>query len=309
MRCAALPAACDIFTPPPYLRKRKLLHRSVPIVIERRPITPGVASVPVRLATWNINSVRARIDRVAAWLERSDVDVLALQETKCKDAQFPFDRFTELGYEVAHTGLSQWNGVAIASRIGLADITIGFDNQPQFGDPAVTEARAIAATCGGVRLWSLYVPNGRGLADPHYAYKLRWLHQLRAQAAGWLAADPDAQIALAGDWNIAPEDSDVWNPAFFADKTHTSAPEREAFAAFSEAGFTDRVRTLLPGPGVYTYWDYTQLRFPKKEGMRIDFALTSPALTARVTGAVIDREERKGKGASDHAPVILDIAD
>ena len=271
----------------------------------------------MRLATWNVNSIRSRIDRVAEFLDRQDVDVLAIQETKCRDDQFPFERFDELGYEVAHFGLNQWNGVAIASRIGLDDVAQAFPDQPGFDKDAgesllsapIVEARAIGATCGGIRVWSLYVPNGRTLDDPHYAYKLDWLATLRADCARWLADAPDAQIALVGDWNIAPTDDDVWSVDFFADKTHTSQPERDAFNAFLDIGFADIMRPFAPGPGVYTYWDYTQLRFPRKEGMRIDFILGSPTLTARAKDAVVDREERKGKGASDHAPVIAEFTD
>jgi exodeoxyribonuclease-3 len=263
----------------------------------------------VRLATWNVNSIRSRADRVVAWLQRRDVDVLALQETKCRDDQFPESRFTELGYQVAHVGRSQWNGVAILSRVGLDDVEIGFPGQPGWGEDPDTEARALGATCGGVRVWSLYVPNGRTLTDPHYQYKLQWLAGLREAAAGWLAADPAAPVALVGDWNIAPQDDDVWDMSVFAHSTHVSPPEREAFRAVLDTGYADVVRPHAPGPGVYTYWDYTQLRFPRREGMRIDFVLGSPALAGRVTGALIDREERKGKGASDHAPVVVDLAD
>ncbi|WP_432547007.1 exodeoxyribonuclease III [Kineococcus sp. SYSU DK004] len=262
----------------------------------------------MRLATWNVNSVRARLDRVLAWVDRSDVDVVALQETKCKDEQFPEQAFRDLGYEVAHHGLSQWNGVAIASRVGLEDVATTFAaDVPVFGDPAVVEARAIGATCGGVRVWSLYVPNGRGLDDPHYAYKLVWMESLRAAGRRWLAEDPAAQVALVGDFNVAPTDEDVWDPGFFAGATHVSGPERAAFRALEDAGYTDVVRPHAPGPGVYTYWDYTQLRFPKRQGMRIDFVLGSPALAARVSGATVDRQERKGKGASDHAPVLVEL--
>jgi exodeoxyribonuclease-3 len=261
----------------------------------------------VRLATWNVNSIRARIDRVTAWLERSEVDVAALQETKCRDDQFPYDAFKAAGYEVAHLGGSQWNGVAIASRVGLADVEHGFPGMPTWGDPPVAESRALGATCGGVRVWSLYVPNGRSLRDPHLQYKLQWLDALRAAGAGWLAADPDAQVALVGDWNIAPRDEDVWDMAVFATSTHVSPPERAAFHAVVEAGFADVARPYTEGE--FTYWDYTQLRFARREGMRIDFVLASPALADRVTGAVIDRQERKGKGASDHAPVIVELAD
>jgi exodeoxyribonuclease III len=266
----------------------------------------------VRLATWNVNSIRSRADRVAAWLERSDVDVVALQETKCRDDQFPEMMFNALGYEVAHVGHSQWNGVAILSRVGIDDVEVGFPGMPSWAskegaDPA-PEARALGATCGGVRLWSLYVPNGRTLADPHLQYKLDWLAALRNTAAGWLADQPDLPVALVGDWNIAPENDDVWDITVFSHSTHVSPPERAAFRAIVDAGYADVVRPYTPGPGVYTYWDYTQLRFPRREGMRIDFVLGSPALQSRVTGARIDREERKGKGASDHAPVIVELA-
>jgi exodeoxyribonuclease-3 len=263
----------------------------------------------VRIATWNVNSIRSRIDRVEAWLQRSDCDVLALQETKATDEQFPFERLRALGYEVAHHGLNHWNGVAILSRVGLEDVQAGFENMPGYGEPLAAEARALGATCAGVRIWSLYVPNGRTLEDPHLAYKLDWLAHLRDASAKWLADDPSAQVALMGDWNIAPQDEDVWDMEAFAGKTHVSPPERAAFHAFVEAGYTDVVRPHTPGPGVYTYWDYQQLAFPKRRGMRIDFVLGSPALTARVEAASIDREERKGKGASDHAPVIVDLAD
>ncbi len=267
---------------------------------------------PMKIATWNVNSLRARADRVEDWLRRTDVDVLAIQETKCKDENFPWEMFENNGYEVAHFGFSQWNGVAIASRVGLDDVERTFAAQPAFGkadkDP-IQEARAIAATCNGVRVWSLYVPNGRALADPHMPYKLSWLAALKEHAVSGLSADSAAQIALMGDWNIAPRDEDVWDIDYFVSEglTHVSAPEREAFHAFEAAGFTDVVRPFNPGPGVYTYWDYTQLRFPKKQGMRIDFILASAALAARVTGASIDREERKGKGASDHAPVVVEL--
>jgi exodeoxyribonuclease-3 len=259
------------------------------------------------LATWNVNSVRARSERIAAWLRRSDVDVVALQETKCRDDQFPTAVFTELGYEVAHHGLSQWNGVAIASRVGLSDVQIGFPGQPGWGEPEEAEARAISAVCGGVRVWSLYVPNGREIDHPHYTYKLQWLARLREAGEAWLSEDPKAQIALCGDWNIAPYDEDVWDMAEFEGRTHVTKPERDAFHAVVDAGFTDVVRPHAPGPGVYTYWDYKGLAFPKRKGMRIDFILASPALAERATDAKIDREERKGKGASDHAPVIADF--
>lgn len=265
----------------------------------------------LRLATWNVNSIRSRLPRVLDWLARADVDVLAMQETKCADEQFPTLPFFELGYEVTHCGFNQWNGVAIASRVGLDDVEVGFTGQPVWSSKpevgAAAEARALAATCAGVRVWSLYVPNGRALGDPHYAYKLKWLAALRDSAAGWLRADPSAQIALVGDWNIAPTDEDVWSVDFYDGCTHVSEPERQAFDAIVDAQFTDVVRPFTPGPGVYTYWDYTALRFPKRQGMRIDFILASPALAARVVGAQIVRDERKGKAPSDHAPVLVEL--
>lgn len=262
----------------------------------------------MRIATWNVNSIRSRIDRVEAFLARTDIDVIAIQETKAREDQFPFERFAALGYEVVQHGLNQWNGVAIASRVGLEDVQVGFDGMPGWGEPLAAEARAIGALCNGVRVWSLYIPNGRALGDPHLAYKLDWLRALAQAGSGWLAADPTAQIALCGDWNIAPFDEDVWSVEYYAHRTHTSPPERTAFRGVVDAGFADVVRPYHPGPGVYTYWDYTHLAFPKRRGMRIDFALCSPALAARVTGALIDREERKGKGASDHAPVVIELA-
>lgn len=259
----------------------------------------------MRIATWNVNSIRARVDRVTAWLERNDIDVLAMQETKCKDAQFPHLPFEAIGYEVAHTGLSQWNGVAVVSRVGITDVETSFPTQPGWGDPLATEARALGATCAGLRVWSLYVPNGRTIEDPHYTYKLDWLAALRASAETWVASGTPTM--LLGDWNIAPLDEDVWDPAFFEGSTHVTAPERDALRAVEATGFTELTRSYTPGE--YTYWDYTQLRFPKRQGMRIDLALGSPEVTTRVTSARIDREERKGKGASDHAPVVVELAD
>jgi exodeoxyribonuclease-3 len=259
----------------------------------------------MRLATWNVNSIRARVDRVTDWLERADVDVLAMQETKCSDDQFPTMPFVALGYDVVHCGFNQWNGVAIASRVGFDDVQIGFDGQPTWS--GVPETRAMGATCDGVRVWSLYVPNGRFVGSPHYDYKLEWLAALRDTARGWLTDDPSAQVALVGDWNIAPTDEDVWSPEFYANSTHVTPPERAAFNAIVDAQFADVVRPFTPGPAVYTYWDYTQLRFPKNRGMRIDFILGSPALAQRVTHAEIVREERKGKAPSDHAPVLVEL--
>ena len=292
----------------------------------------------MRLATWNVNSVRTRTERVIRFLERQDIDVLAIQETKCRPEQFPYLPFEAAGYEVAVHGLDQWNGVAIASRVGLSDVVTSFPGQPAWvagqGKEPVVEARALGATVGGasgtgttgvariggdsgtardatatgvprpVRLWSLYVPNGRELTHPHYTYKLEWLARLRDAVGSWLEADPDLPLALVGDWNVAPRDEDMWDVSAFAGATHVSAPEREAFAAFESVGMSEVTRPHVTN---YTFWDYQRLRFPRNEGMRIDFAYASPALAARVVGAAIDRDERKGKGASDHVPVIVEL--
>ncbi len=257
----------------------------------------------MRLATWNVNSLRSRIARVEAFLERHDVDVLALQETKAREDQLPLMGLQSMGYDVAAAGTSQWNGVAIISRVGLEDVQVGFDGMPGFGDPSESEARAIGATCGGVRLWSLYVPNGRKIDDPHYLYKLEWLAGLREAAKAWQGDD----TALVGDWNIAPLDEDVFDMQQFAKSTHVTPRERAAFQAFLDDGYVEVVRPHTPGPEVYTYWDYYRQRFERNRGLRIDFVLGSPSLAARVTHAFIDRDERAGAGASDHAPVVVDL--
>ncbi len=229
----------------------------------------------MRIATWNVNSLRTRIDRVEAFLDRHDVDVLAVQETKAREEQLPLMGLQSRGYDVAAVGYNQWNGVALISRVGLEDVTVGFPDMPGFGDPVAAEARALGATCGGVRIWSLYVPNGRKPDDPHYVYKLDWLARLRTAAAGWLDAPP----------------------------------ERAAFQGFLDDGWAEVTREHAPG---YTYWDYYRQRFERDRGLKIDFVLGSPALAQRVTGAFIDRDERdpaQGSGApSDHAPVVVDLA-
>jgi exodeoxyribonuclease-3 len=254
----------------------------------------------VRLATWNVNSLRSRIDRVEAFLERHDVDVLALQETKAREDQLPLMGLQSMGYDVAAAGTNQWNGVAILSRVGLDDVEVGFPGQPGWGDPSVSEARAIGATCGGVRVWSLYVPNGRKPDDPHYVYKLDWLARLREAAADWR----DSPTALVGDWNICPTDDDVFDPAQFRTSTHVTPPERAAFQAFLDDGYAEVTRAHAPG---YTYWDYYRQRFERNRGLKIDFVLASAPLAGRVRHAFIDRDERAGTGASDHAPVVVDV--
>jgi exodeoxyribonuclease-3 len=258
----------------------------------------------VRIATWNVNSIRSRIDRVEAFLDRHDVDVLAVQETKAREDQLPLMGLQARGYDVAAVGVSQWNGVAILSRVGLEDVETGFPDMPGWGDPVAPEARAIGATCGGVRIWSLYVPNGRKPDDPHYVYKLDWMARLRAAAKDWIGG----QTALVGDWNVCPTDDDVFDVKQFANSTHVTPAERAAFQTFLDDGYVDVVRPHCPGPGVYTYWDYYRQRFERNRGLRIDFVLGSPSFAERVTGAFIDRDERAGQGASDHAPVVVDLA-
>jgi exodeoxyribonuclease-3 len=266
----------------------------------------------MRIATYNVNSVRSRQARILDWMVREDVDVVALQEIKCTEAQFPFEAFEAAGYEVVLHGLSQWNGVAIASREPIQDVQIGFDGMPGFakgveGPDQPIEARAIGATVGGIRLWSLYVPNGRGLDDPHFTYKLDWFAALAASTKDWMASHPGQPIALSGDFNVAPTDVDNGDPSVIeGETTHVSPEERAAFHELERIGLTDVVRPLVP-EGLFTYWDYKQLRFPRNEGMRIDFILGSSSFAEKVVDAKIHREERKGDGPSDHVPVTVDL--
>jgi len=263
------------------------------------------------LATWNVNSIRTRVTRTVEFAVREDIDVLAMQEIKCKPEQFPFAPFEEAGYHVEVHGLNQWNGVAIASRLPVSDVRTAFDGMPGFakgheGPDAPLEARAIGLLVEGVRVWSLYVPNGRSLDDPHYAYKLHWLEELKRSTAAELAANPDLPLALVGDFNIIPFPHDNGDPAIVEGvSTHVSPAERAAFFALEEAGVTDVVRPLLPEG--YTYWDYQRLKFPRNEGIRIDFVLGSRTFADAVTGASIHREERKGEQPSDHVPVVVEI--
>ncbi|WP_104128667.1 exodeoxyribonuclease III [Cryobacterium sp. Y57] len=265
----------------------------------------------MRIATWNVNSVRARSGRIVDWLEREDIDVLAMQEIKCKPEQFPFQVFEDAGYDLAIHGLSQWNGVAFASREPMTDVVTAFPNMPGFQKGAVgpdqpLEARALGVTVNDLRLWSLYVPNGRALGDPHYSYKLAWLNALEAHAAEELSRHPALALAMMGDWNVAPRDEDMGDPSFVpGTSTHISPEERKAFDAFEQAGLTDVVRPIVPEG--FTFWDYKQLRFPRNEGMRIDFILGSPAFADLVTDASIHRNERKGDAPSDHVPVLVDL--
>jgi exodeoxyribonuclease III len=256
----------------------------------------------VRITTWNVNSVKQRVPRLLPWLDERQPDVVCLQETKLAD-----DAFTKLlggeladrGYEVAVHGEAAWNGVAILSRAGLDDVVPGIEGGPGFPHQ---EARAVSATCGGIRVTSVYVPNGREPNSEHYRYKLEWLAALRAM----VAAGPDAAIVL-GDMNIAPTDDDVFDPDAYIGQTHVTEPERAALAELQALGLRDVVRERWPDARVFTYWDYRAGMFHQDLGMRIDLALASDPVADRVKAAWIDRQARKGSGPSDHAPVIIDL--
>ncbi|MFE5734032.1 MULTISPECIES: exodeoxyribonuclease III [unclassified Streptomyces] len=257
----------------------------------------------MRIATWNVNSITARLPRLLAWLESSGTDVLCIQETKCTAEQFPTEELRELGYESAVNATGRWNGVALLSRVGLDDVVTGLPGGPEYD--GAQEPRAVSATCGPVRVWSVYVPNGREVAHEHYAYKLRWLEALRAAVAQDAAAD--RPFAVLGDYNIAPADEDVWDLTVFEGATHVTEPERAALAALRETGLRDVVPRPLKYDHPFTYWDYRQLGFPKNKGMRIDLVYGNKSFAEAVTDSYVDREERKGKGASDHAPVVVDL--
>ena len=256
----------------------------------------------MRVATWNVNSVSARVPRLLPWLDQRKPDVVCLQETKLPDEAFRALLAGELagrGYELALHGEPRWNGVAILSRAGLQDVAVGIADEPGFPQP---EARAVSATCGGVRVYSVYVPNGRQPDSDHYRYKLEWLAALRAM----VAAGPDAAV-VAGDMNIAPTDEDVFDPEAYVGETHVTAPEREALAQLQSLGLHDVVRDRWPTERVFTYWDYRAGMFHQDLGMRIDLVLASGPVAERVQAAWVDRQARKGSGPSDHAPVIVDL--
>ena len=256
----------------------------------------------MRIATWNVNSVKQRVPRLLPWLDERRPDVVCLQETKLAD-----DAFRELlggeleqrGYEVAVHGEATWNGVAILSRVGLDDVVAGVEGAPGFPDP---EARAVSATCGGIRVVSVYVPNGRTPDSEHYHYKLAWLASLREM----VEAGPEATV-VCGDMNIAPTDDDVFDPDAYIGQTHVTEPERAALAQLQELGLHDVVRERWPGERVFSYWDYRAGMFHQDLGMRIDLVLASAPVAERVRAAWIDRQARKGSGPSDHAPVMVDL--
>jgi exodeoxyribonuclease-3 len=267
----------------------------------------------MRIATWNVNSLKARLDRVLAWIQRAQPDVLLMQETKLHDANVPTEAFRDAGYEIAHHGQGQWNGVAVASRLRVEGVVTNFgrpldavlDPDSLDANP-LAEARMIAASCGGLRVVSLYAPNGRSVGSPHYTAKLDWFEVLRS----WLreTVDLNAPLVLGGDLNVAPADIDVWDPAACETGTHVSPPEREAYGRLLALGLTDAYRLQHRESGRYTWWDYRGGNFHRNIGMRIDHLLASRPLVPRVVWTEIDREARKGKPTpSDHAPLVMDL--
>jgi len=258
----------------------------------------------MRIATWNVNSLKARLPRVEEWLDYAAPDVLCLQETKLSDKSFPAMTFSALGYDSVHYGQGQWNGVAILSRVGVADVGTGFGD---LDDPYAGDARLLAATCNGVRVVSVYVPNGREVGTEHYERKLVWLAQLRT----WLDANasPKDALAILGDFNVAPEDRDVWSVKAFEGSTHVTEPERAAVRALEDWGMVDAFRARYDGDRLFTYWDYRRGDFHQGRGMRIDLALVTKPLAERLTFALVDRNARKGQQPSDHAPMLIDVSD
>jgi exodeoxyribonuclease-3 len=260
----------------------------------------------VRLATWNVNSALSRLPRLLPWLDERNPDVVCLQETKLSDEAFAesFDApLAERGYQVAHVGEGRWNGVALLSRVGLDDVERALPGAPRFPDAdAPVEARAVTATCGGLRVTSVYVPNGRTPGSEHYDYKLAWLGALRDV----VAAGPEETV-VCGDMNIAPTDDDVFDPDAYIGQTHVTTPEREALGDLAKLGLRDLVRDRWPGERVFTYWDYRAGMFHQDLGMRIDLVLASEPVAGRVQAAWVDRQARKGTRPSDHAPVIVDL--
>ena len=252
----------------------------------------------VLVATWNVNSLNARLPRVEDWLQQVQPDVLCMQETKLADDAFPAMAFSALGYESVHHGEGRWNGVAILSKVGIEDPVNGFAD----GIEADTDARLISATCGGVRIHSVYVPNGREVDHDHYHYKLSWLARLREHLEATTAADRD--VIVTGDFNIAPTDDDVWDTAAFEGATHVTDRERDALTDLTDWGLVDTFRQRHPGPKLYSYYDYQAGRFHKREGIRIDFVLASQGLAERCVFDVVDRNGRKGTKPSDHCPVV-----
>ena len=259
----------------------------------------------MRIATWNVNSVGARIDRVVEWLQSAQPDVVALQELKCTDEAFPHLPIQAAGYEAVTHGTGRWNGVAILSRVGATDVVAGLVGQPDFDGAA--EPRAIGATCNGVRIWSVYCPNGREPGHDHYNYKLGWFKAMNTTVESEMAANPDLPFTVIGDYNIAPTDADVWDIEKFVDSTHVTAAERAALTDLEALGLIETMPRSLKGEP-YTFWDYRNGSFHRGWGMRIDLVYGNQAFTSLVQDSYVDRDARKGKGASDHAPVVVDLS-
>ena len=255
----------------------------------------------MRIATWNVNSLKARLPRVEEWLGRIGPDVVCLQETKLADDAFPALAFSALGYEAVHHGEGRWNGVAILSRQGIDDVVDGFAP----GIEADDDARMLTATCGGVRVMSLYVPNGRAVGHEMYHHKLRWLARLRRHLD--LVADPQTDVVVAGDFNVAPDDRDVWDPKACHGGTHVSQAERDALAEVVDWGLVDVLRQRHRERDLFTWWDYRAGNFHKHLGMRIDLLYASAPLAERLSWVLIDRNARKGKLPSDHAPLVAEF--
>lgn len=257
----------------------------------------------MRIVTWNVNSIGARLERVLAWVEANQPDVVAMQELKCSTESFPSSEFQKLGYEVAALGTGRWNGVAIISKVGIKDVVENLNNQPLFEN--TVEPRAIGATCAGVRVWCVYVPNGREVDHDHFNYKLNWLDALRTTAENE-NANSEIPYAIIGDFNVAPNDDDVWDIKDFADATHVTAAERQAVLKLNEVGLEEIMPRALKGKP-FTFWDYRALMFQKGMGMRIDLVYANSAFRKLTKDVWIDRDERKAKGGSDHAPVVIDL--
>lgn len=255
------------------------------------------------VVTWNVNSLKARLPRVEEWLSEIQPDVVCLQETKLAQDKFPTDAIAALGYESAHFGQGQWNGVAILSKVGLTDVVNNFAP----GIEPDTEARIISATCGGIRISSVYVPNGRELDHDHYKYKLSWLSRLRQHLD--TSCSPSDDVIVAGDFNIAPDDRDVWDVSQFANATHVSQPERDALKNVCDFGMEDTFRRFYDDAGLFSWWDYRGGSFYKGHGMRIDLLFATQSVAQRSTWTSVDRNARKGESPSDHAPVLLKVGE
>jgi len=257
----------------------------------------------VRIATWNVNSLKARLPKVEEWLAYARPDVLCMQETKVADDAFPAMAFAALGYEAVHHSEGRWNGVAILSRLGISDVVDGFADPGEHDG----EARLLTATCGSVRVVTVYVPNGREVGHEQYYWKLAWLERLRRHLD--VVAEPGTEVVLCGDFNVAPDDRDVWDPEACHGGTHVSPAEREALAHVLDWGLADVLRQRHEEDGLYTWWDYQAGAFHKHWGMRIDLLLASAPLAARLDWVLIDRNARKGQKPSDHAPLVADFVE